>query len=94
MERATDAYVLDSLYMKGQLALPVRGLLYRKYPGDYMVGRRLDGPIAGEYVVIATYPTRPSRAQLEIDFFEDSRERDKDLSLVDRLKKVIPNFGY
>lgn len=56
----------------------------------YKVARRLDN---SEYVLLKTFKSIPSQGELEVLFFEDSKERDKDLSLFDRLKKQIPNFG-
>ena len=76
--------------MRGPNLLPLRGLLYRKYPDNFKVARRLD---SGEYVLLKSYKHKPSREELEILFFEDSKERDKYLSFLDRLKRQIPNFG-
>ena len=52
--------------------------------------RRLD---KGGYVLLNTYPTKPLRDELETLYMEDSKIRDKNLSLLDRLKKQVPNFG-
>ena len=74
----------------GTPPLPVRGLLYRKYPEDYIVTRKLDN---GDQVILQQYKDRaPTRDQLEKLFFDDSEERDRDLSLIDRLKKQIPKI--
>lgn len=87
---AEVAYQLEQLNMRGPNLLPVRGLLYRKYPDNFKVARRLD---SGQYVLLKSYEQKPVREELELLFFEDSKERDKDLSFLDRLKKQIPNFG-
>ena len=72
----------------GTPPLPVRGLLYRKYPEDFTVTRKLDN---GDQVILRNFKEKPpTREQLENIFFEDSKERDKDLSLIDRLKKQVP----
>ena len=86
---ANDIYLLESLNMRGPNALPCRGLLYRAFPDKYKAARRLDG---GGYVVIAEYDKKPIRSQLEEIFLEDSKIRDKDLSLADRAKRYIPSF--
>ena len=74
----------------GTPPLPIRGLLYRKYPDDYIVTRKLDN---GDQVILQQYKEKPpAREELERLFFDDSEERDKDLSLIDRLKKQIPKI--
>ena len=74
----------------GTPPLPIRGLLYRKYPEDYIVTRKLDN---GDQVILQQYKDKaPTRDQLEKLFFDDSEERDRDLSLIDRLKKQIPKI--
>lgn len=40
------------------------------------------------YIVLARYEEKPARKVLEELFFKDSEERDKSLSLFDRLKKL------
>ncbi len=84
-------YVLESLNVKGPNALPLRGVLFRQYPGDYLAGRRLEG--SAGYIVVASWPERPSREEIERVFYEDSEKRDKDLTFLQRLKKQVPNFG-
>ena len=72
----------------GTPPLPIRGLLYRRYPDDFIVTRKLDN---GDQVILNSYKHKPpTREELEKIFFEDSEERDKGLSLIDRLKKQIP----
>ena len=74
----------------GTPPLPIRGLLYRRYPDDFIVTRKLDN---GDQVILNSYKDKPpAREELEKIFFEDSEERDKDLSLIDRLKKQIPKI--
>ena len=90
LKEATVVYRLESLNMKGPGALPVRGVLYRQYPYRFKAARRLDG---GGYVVLKTYDTLPTRDELETIFFEDSKERDRSLTFLDRLKKQIPRLG-
>jgi len=85
------AYVLESLNVKGPNALPVRGLLYRQFPGDWLAARRLEGD-AG-YVVLASWAERPPREEIERVFFDDSVQRDKNLTFLQRLQKQVPNFG-
>jgi hypothetical protein len=76
--------------MRGPGALPVRGLQYRKFPGPFRIGRRLDD---GNYVLLKEYDTKPSREQLETLFFEDSKVRDKDVGFLERIRRQIPQFG-
>lgn len=83
-------YSMKSLLLKGPNALAVRGLLYRKYPGDFQLARRLDD---GSYVVLKSMSTNPSQKELDDLFYKDSEVRDKSLSFFDRLKTQIPNFG-
>lgn len=91
LNSATTVYQLEQLNCRGPGALPVRGLAYRQYPGPYLVCRRLD---VGGYVLLKEYAdSMPPRPELEELFMEDSKVRDKDLSLLDRLKKQVPNFG-
>lgn len=89
---AVVAYQLENLNMRGPGALPVRGLVYRIYPYPFQVARRLD---QGGYEVIAVYDEErlPAREELEKVFYVDSEVRDKNLSMIDRLKKQVPNFG-
>ena len=54
------------------------------------MARRLDG---GGYVTIGTFEARPIRQELDALFFEDSQQRDRGLSFLDRLKKQLPNLG-
>lgn len=91
-EAAEVCYILENLNMRGPGAMPVRGLVYRKYPGPFQYCRRLDG---GGYVLLKEVfdGQMPPRDELEELFFNDSKERDKDLSFVDRLKRQVPNFG-
>lgn len=83
-------YQIENLNVKGTAGLSVRGLLYRRFPEDWSVGRRLD---EGGYERIAVMARKPSRKELDDFFYTDSLERDKNLSLLDRLKKQIPRFG-
>lgn len=89
----STVYELTSLNMRGDgLAgtMPVRGILVREYPGKYRVGRRLD---AGGYVLLGSYNEKPERRELEVLFMDDSKSRDKDLTLQEKLQKLVPNFG-
>ena len=90
LKEAVVVYRLESLNMKGPGALPVRGVLYRQYPHQFKAARRLDG---GGYVVLKSFDTLPTRDELERLFFDDSKERDKSLTFLDRLKKQIPRLG-
>ena len=58
VESLESIYHIENLNMKGPRGLSIRGLLYRRFPEPWMVARRLD---SGEYEVIQTYPTRPTR---------------------------------
>jgi len=78
-------YLLQSLNLKGPGLLPVKGVLLRTFPDPFTVARKVDG---GDREVIATYDDKPERKILEELFFKDSEERDKNLSLFDRLKKI------
>jgi hypothetical protein len=89
LEETTVAYKLEQLNMRGPNALPCRGILYRVYPGPFVAARRLDG---GGYVTLATYEAAPSRAVLEELFMEDSRVRDKDLTMQQRVMRMIPQL--
>ena len=79
------AYFLQSLNMKGPGLLPIKGVLRRTYPGDWVVGRRMD---AGVFEVLKTAASRPAQDEITELFFKDSEIRDKDLSLFDRLKRL------
>jgi hypothetical protein len=83
-------YHIENLNMKGPAGLSIRGLLYRNYPGEWETGRRLDQ--GGGYEVIKTFSTKPCRKTLDDVFYRDSDVRDRNLSLLDRLKKQIPRF--
>ena len=78
--------------MKGPKALPIRGVLYRKYPNDFQVGRRSENS-SGGYFLLNSFKEKPSTEVLDDLFYQDSDIRDKNLSFLDRLKKQIPNFG-
>lgn len=90
LETVETVYKLETVYSKGPSALPVRGIIMRKYPRPFQIGRRLD---QGGYVELKTYEKEPLRPVIDKLFFEDSEIRDKNLSLLDRLKKQVPNFG-
>lgn len=161
MEQLEVAYQLESVNSRGPGSLPVRGLIYRKFPGPFQVSlsyafyyhslcvncasinrltatlmicpllllihfciyafirlfvclfvcvyvclfvcllfamvlhlkiaRRLD---RGGYVLLKEFDeVLPSRQELDQIFFDDSAERDKSLSFLDRIKKQVPNFG-
>lgn len=90
LTRLDSAYHLESLNVKGVGGMSVRGLLFRQFPGEWAVARRLD---EGGYEVLQREATRPDRRRIDAVFLEDSKMRDKDLSFVDRLKKQIPRFG-
>lgn len=89
LANAQIAYKLEQLNMRGPNALPCRGLLFRKFPGSFKAARRLDG---GGYVVLAEYQELPDRATLETLFMEDSAVRDKNLSLQQRMMRMIPQL--
>ena len=56
----------------------------------FQAARRLD---KGGYVLLKAYDTRPLRSELETLYMDDSKIRDRNLSMLDRLKKQVPNFG-
>ena len=85
IESATVAYQLQSLNMKGAGLLPIKGVLKREYPAPFIAARRLD---QGGYVELSRYDAKPARAALDALFARDSEERDKGLSLWDRLKRI------
>jgi len=92
LESCTSIYQLKQLNMRGEAlggALPVRGIVYRAFPGPFQAGRRLD---VGGYVLLKSFDSEPSRSVLETLYLEDSKERDSQLSLVDQLKKLVPRF--
>jgi len=92
LESCSSIYQLKQLNMRGEAlggALPVRGIVYRAFPGPFQAGRRLD---VGGYVLLKSFDSEPSRSILETLFLEDSKERDSQLSLVDQLKKLVPRF--
>ena len=89
LSSATVAYRLEKLNMRGPSGLSIRGILYREYPNDFLIARRLDN---GYYTLLASSKTLPSINALNKIFYDDSVVRDKGLSLIDRLKKSIPNF--
>lgn len=82
-------YRMETLSCKGVGGISVRGLLYRKFPGDWMLARRLE---AGEYEVVAALPNMPERRAVDEALLADSRDRDGGLSFLDRLRKQIPRF--
>jgi hypothetical protein len=87
---ATTVFELTQLNMRGEAlggALPVRGIISREFPNKFVTARRLDG---GGYVLLREWDTRPSRAEMETVFLEDSKIRDAQLSLVDKLRKLVP----
>lgn len=86
---ATIAYRLEKLNMRGPNGLSIRGLLYKQYPDDYIIARRLDN---GIYNILSISKTLPVINDLNKIFYDDSVVRDRGLSLLDRLKKSIPNF--
>jgi hypothetical protein len=57
-ESIETIYRLENLNVKGPVGLSIRGLLYRKYPEDWSMGRRLD---QGGYELIETLSSNPSR---------------------------------
>jgi len=83
-------YALNSLQMRGPSAMAIRGLLYRKYPGDFQIARRLED---GSYVVLETRPSQPTQKELGAIFYRDSESRDRNLSFFDRIRTQIPKFG-
>lgn len=44
-------------------------------------------------MLLKAYDTRPLRSELETLYMDDSKIRDRNLSMLDRLKKQVPNFG-
>jgi hypothetical protein len=80
-----QAYLLQSLNMKGPGLLPVKGVMLRAYPGPFTAARKID---QGGREVIAKFETKPERKVLDDLFFKDSEVRDKDLSFFDRVKKI------
>lgn len=44
-------------------------------------------------MLLDSYSTKPQRDELEKLYMDDSKVRDKNLSMLDRLKKQVPNFG-
>ena len=58
VESLDSVYHIENLNMKGPRGLSIRGLLYRRFPEPWVVGRRLDN---GEYEVIRSCEMRPSR---------------------------------
>jgi len=83
-------YSINTMQMKGPGAMSIRGLLYRKYPGDFKLARRLED---GKYIILKTLSSKPSQSEMEEVFYNDSIERDKNLSFFDRIKTQIPSFG-
>lgn len=51
-------YILENLLMKGPDALPIRGLLYRQYPGPYKACRRMED--GSGYILLKTYEYGPT----------------------------------
>ena len=87
---ATTVFELTQLNMRGEAlggALPVRGIISREFPNKFVTARRLDG---GGYVLLREWDAKPSRAEMETVFLEDSKIRDAQLSLVDKLRKLVP----
>jgi hypothetical protein len=85
IESATVVYQLQSLNMKGGGLLPIKGVLKRQYPAPFIAARKLD---QGQYVELGRYDAKPARSDLDKLFLKDSEERDKSLSLWDRLKRI------
>jgi hypothetical protein len=85
IESATVVYQLQSLNMKGGGLLPIKGVLKRQYPSPFIAARKLD---QGQYVELGRFETKPARSDLDKLFLKDSEERDKSLSLWDRLKRI------
>ena len=90
LKSCTEIYKLEQLNMKGENALPVRGILFRSYPNYYIAARRISN---GDYIILQYYNEKPDRKILEKLFYEDSKVRDGSLSFADKLKRFIPNFG-
>mmetsp|Transcript_34936 Transcript_34936/g.69831 ORF Transcript_34936/g.69831 Transcript_34936/m.69831 type:complete len:314 (+) Transcript_34936:31-972(+) len=85
IDSCTIVYFLQSLSMKGPGLLPVKGYMLRQYPDPFKVARRTD---EGGKQVLDTYAEKPARAVLDDLFYKDSEERDKDLGLFERLKRI------
>jgi hypothetical protein len=81
----TQAYLLQSLNMKGPGLLPIKGVLLRAYPGPFITARKID---QGGREIIGKFDKKPERKFLDDLFFQDSEVRDKDLSFFDRIKKI------
>jgi len=77
-------YLLQSLNMKGTGLLPVKGMLRRSYPQDFIVARRVD---KGKNVLLERCRGRPTYNQMQEMFYRDSETRDSKLSLFQRLAK-------
>ena len=89
LDKAEIVYKLEQLNMRGPGALPCRGVLFREFPGPFIAARRLD---QGGYVILKEYLKEPSRQELETLFYEDSKERDKDLTIKQRIQRMIPQL--
>jgi hypothetical protein len=90
ISKAVTVYTLTQLNLKGDGlggALPVRGILYRVFPSPFRAARRLD---QGGYVLLREYETKPTRAELEELFLNDSTTRDAKLTFVQKLQKLVP----
>lgn len=83
-------YQLQSLSLKGPGAIPIKGILFRKFPSLFKAVRKL---IDGSYVLLGTFETKPSQAELDKVYYEDSKVRDKDVSFFDRLRRQIGSFN-
>jgi len=79
LSSATVAYRLEKLNMRGPGGLSVRGILYREYPSDFLIARRLDN---GYYTLLATSKILPLINELNKIYYDDSVVRDKELSLM------------
>jgi hypothetical protein len=92
LNEAEVAYLLEPLQAKAYGSIPysVRGLLYRRAPRPFLLARRLD---EGGYVVLEEYRERPERKEIEDRLRDDSKQRDKSLSMAEKLKRLVPNFG-
>lgn len=90
VESISTIYQLQSLSLKGPGAIPIKGILYRKFPEPFKAVRKLTD---GSYITLALFDTKPSQATLDKVFYDDSKVRDKDVSFIDRLRRQIGSFS-